>query len=122
MYHQDSLSVYRTAVERGVEAKSLVPITPESLDIAKKVAGVIDIRHLDFEPIRFAVIDDEAYLVLYPHRSPISVPAKRDAYILLWTLSPDLVLELNNLFNKMWDVSKPFEERVSELRGEGTSS
>lgn len=120
---QDPLQIFKSSVSKGVKIKALVPITESSLNRAKKISKVVELRHLNFEPVRFMTIDDsEAYVVLYPHRSPSDIPAKQEAYIILWTVNKDLILELINLFDRLWKSAETFEERVGKLESSSKSA
>lgn len=108
----DSLSIYRNAKERGVNLRSIVPLTSETKEMAEKVSQIANLRHLDFETIRFVVLDEEEiYLVLCPHRQFKDIPTRKRDYLIIWSINKDFIKEMINLFDFIWDNSQTYEER-----------
>ncbi len=114
LYNQDGnpLAIYKDAVDRGVDIKSIVPLKKETQDIAKKVRELAELRHLSFETIRFVIMDeDEIFLVLCPHRQFSDVPTRKRDYWMLWSINKDFIREMISMFDFVWDNSQTYEDR-----------
>jgi len=84
--------------KKGIKIRVAAPITKESMDAAKELSKIADVRHLEDVNARFAIVDDRN--LMFMAMDDKTVHPTYD--IGVWINTPYFANALNNLFNETW--------------------
>lgn len=97
--------------KKGVKIRIAAPITKESMDVAKDLGKIAEIRHLQNVSARFAIVDDKS--LMFMAMDDKDVHPTYD--IGIWIHTPYFASALNNLFNETWKGLQPAAKIVPKV-------
>jgi len=90
------------AKKRGVTVKIAAPLTERSEEGAKKLKGIVDLKHIDNCDARFVVIDGKQAVMMVLNDKELHP----NYDVGIWLNSPPIATSLTNMFESMWDHLK----------------
>jgi len=95
--------VFEKLKKRGVSVRIAAPITKESKDAIKELAGVAEVRNVNNPKARFCIVDNKD--VIFMIMDDKDVHPTYDVGI--WVKAPFFASALNSLFDSAWKDMKP---------------
>ncbi len=96
-------SVFEKLKRKGVKIRIAAPITKESLQVAKEISKVAEIRNIDKLGSRFCIIDGKDLTFMLMHDD--NVHPSYDVGV--WVNTPYFASALENMFELAWKDMKP---------------
>ncbi|MFH1589786.1 MAG: helix-turn-helix domain-containing protein [archaeon] len=98
------LPVFEEVKKRGVIIRIAAPLTKESMEAAKAVKGIAEVRHTD-KKARFTVVDGKEVVFMVMDDSEVHPTYD----IGIWINTPFFASALEDLFELAWKVMKPIK-------------
>lgn len=95
--------VFEKLKKKGVKVRIAAPITKESVQVAKDLSKVAEIRHIDKLGSRFCVVDGKELTFMLMHDD--NVHPSYDVGV--WVSTPYFANALENMFDLAWKDMKP---------------
>ncbi|MBC8494646.1 TrmB family transcriptional regulator [archaeon] len=96
--------VFEEVKKRGVRIRIAAPLTKESMEAAKAMKGIAEVRHTDKEA-RFTVVDGKEVVFMVMNDSEVHPTYD----IGIWINTPFFSSALEDLFDLAWKVMKPIK-------------
>lgn len=102
-YFSDKASEFRS---RDVNVRFIAPITPDTMDIAKKLSYLVELRRIDELPyIRFVLVDSREILFAEYPEDDFKSTGKETG---IWIKQEDLARMMRTLFENTWKNTSPY--------------
>ncbi len=98
------MPVFEEIKKRGVEIRIAAPLTEESMDAAKALKGIAEVRHTD-KNARFTVVDGQEVVFMVMDDSEVHPTYD----IGIWINTPFFAKALEDLFDIAWKALKPIK-------------
>ncbi|HEX6067981.1 MAG TPA: hypothetical protein VFZ05_04195, partial [Nitrososphaera sp.] len=97
------------AVNKGTKIRFLTEITPDNVEVAKELAKIAEVRHLD-NIKGGSVISDTAFMATTLLVKEKPVPQ------LIYSSAREIVEQQRYVFEMLWGMSRPAQQRISEIQ------
>lgn len=98
------MPIFEEVSKRGVKIRIAAPLTKESMEAAKLVKGVAEVKHTD-QKARFTVVDGKEVVFMVMDDSEVHPTYD----IGIWINTPFFAGALEDLFELAWKVMKPIK-------------
>lgn len=97
------------AVSKGARIRFLTEITPDNIEVAKELAKIAEVRHLD-NIKGGSAISEKAFMATTLLVKEKPVPQ------LIYSSAKEIVEQQRYVFEMLWGMSRPAQQRISEIQ------
>jgi sugar-specific transcriptional regulator TrmB len=107
--------ILKKAVKRGVEIRTIVPVTNDNIVYVKRLSNLAKIRHTPFNPSRLIIVDrKEAMAIHGPMDQKDSAAIWTE--VGLWASHKAFCEMLAVMFDGQWELAKSLRSRIKQIQ------